>query len=158
MSRRKIWLWGLLAVVLVITALSQVRWDLLKRSGRGPDWVKMQVISKDPAFLYLTFIKKGDPAAVTSWLHPTERRSGEYQEGFMPGHEKDSHAFVFELVRESPDGYEVAFHPVDPLNRQPLSAGETRLFFARSTHEPMPLTDKLSVAGFYGNPQQKPPG
>ena len=155
MSRRKIWLWSLLAITIVITGLSQVRWDLIRPRTISPGYTDF--ISKDPAFLYLVFADKPNAPVTTTWLHPVQKSSGSYQESYMPGHEKESRAFAFSLVRESPEGYEVSFQPIDSQTEVPLPAKDIRLFFTRSTHKAMSLTDRTSVSGFYGNPQQRPP-
>ena len=156
MSRRRIWLRTFLAIVFMVAALSPVRCDLLGASKSKLDW--SEFISKDPAFLYLSFTQTSfAPASIMTWLHPTEKRSGSYWETRVPNHEQEARSFTFRLIREAPEGYEVSFQPIDPKTQQPLQARDTRIFFPRSTSKPTQLTDRTSVAGFYGNPQQRPP-
>jgi len=156
MSRRRIWLRTFLAIVFTVAALSPIHCDLLGASREKINW--SEFISKDPAFLYLGFTQASfAPAAIMTWLHPTEKRSGSYWETHAPNHEQEARAFAFRLIREAPDGYEVSFQPIDPKTEKALPARDTRIFFPRSKSKPTQLTDRTSVAGFYGNPQQRPP-
>jgi hypothetical protein len=156
MSRRRIWLGTFLAIVFTAAAPSPVRCDLKGVSARKLNW--SQFISKDPAYLYLSFTQKFfAPAAVVTWLHPTEQRGGSYWETPEPNHEQEVRAFAFRLIRETPEGYEVSFQPIGPKTKRPLQVRDTRIFFPRSASKPTSLTSQTSVVGFYGNPQQRPP-
>ena len=154
--RRMKWLCVFLAATLVVISASQSEADSLKRSRINTavrEW-----ISTDPAFLYLKFIDRSDPSelSITS-LHPISSRSSTYQESFMRGHQQESHAFTLRLARQTPSGYEVVFHPADPLTLKPLSTKAIRCLFPRATHGRLQLTDRVSVVGFYGNPQHEIP-
>ena len=153
MSRRRIWRWIFLAIVSTIATLSQLRCDLLGASKERIQW--SEFVSKDPAFLYLGFTQASfNPAALMTWLHPTEKRTGSYGETKTSDYEPQ--AFTFRLVREAPDGYEVSFQRIDPKTERPLQIPAKLVFFPRSKGKPTQLTDRTSVAGFYGNPHQRP--
>lgn len=154
MSRRRIWLCTFLLLLFTGVALSPVLSGVRPASTSKMDWA--QFISKDPAFLYLGFTQASfAPAALMTWLHPTEKRTGSYWETKTPGHEPQ--AFTFHLIREAPDGYEVSFQRIDPKTERPMQTQDTRIFFPRAKAKPIQLTDYTSVSGFYGNPQQRPP-
>ena len=154
MSRRRIWLRTFLAIVFTVAALSQVHSGVRPASTSKIDLA--QFISKDPAFLYLGFTQASfAPAALMTWLHPTEKRTGSYGETKTSDYEPQ--AFTFRLVREAPDGYEVSFQRIDPKTERPLQTPAKLIFFPRSKGKPAQLTDRTYVAGFYGNPQQRPP-
>ena len=153
MSRRRIWLRTFLAIVFTVAALSPIRCDLLGASREKINW--SEFVSKDPAFLYLGFTQVSfNPAALMTWLHPTEKRTGLYVETKTSDYEPQ--AFTFRLVREAPDGYEVSFQRIDPKTERPLQTPAKLIFFPRSKGKPTQLTDRTYVAGFYGNPQQRP--
>jgi hypothetical protein len=168
-NRRNCWhisYWTMLLTAAVSSAQKKfftmallVSWSFLVNGFAGTvriDW--SQFVSKDPAFLYLSFTQKSfAPAGVMTWLHPTEKRSGSYWETNESNQEQEARAFAFRLIREAPEGYEVSFQPIDPKTEQPLRARDIRIFFPRSTSKPTPLTDRTFVAGFYGNPLQRPP-
>ena len=154
MSRRRIWLRTFLALGFVLATLSQLRCDLLGASNERMQW--SEFVSKDPAFLYLRFTQVSfNPAALMTWLHPTEKRTGSYGETKTSDYEPQ--AFIFRLVREAPDGYEVSFQRIDPKTERPLQTPAKLIFFPRSKGKPAQLTDRTSVTGFYGNPQQRSP-
>jgi hypothetical protein len=156
MSRRRIWLGSVLAIVFTMVAPWPVRSQPPGASATKLSW--SEFVSKDPAFLYLRFSQKYfEPAAVLTWLHPKEKRSGSYWETAEPNHEQEVQAFVFSLIRETPEGYEVSFQPIDPKTEHVLPIRDARIFFPRSKGKPIHLTGRTFVVGFYGNPQQRPP-
>ena len=141
-----------MTAILVGTGLAENRWDWLTFPGREPEW-ELQ----DPSFLYLSFRHKGHIEEMLTWLHPMKGRHNLCWESWMRGHQQDSRAFAYQLVREAPDGYEVSFQPIDPITEQPLPLKDTTVLFSRSTRRLVTLTDKLSVVGFYGSPQLQRP-
>ena len=78
----------------------------------------------------------------------------------MFGEQAPARAFGYHLVRETPQGYEVSFQPVDPIEpwtERPVAGKQIKVFFPRSERKLVKLTDKLSVQGFYGSPDLKRP-
>jgi len=117
--------------------------------GYEPEWQ-----FKDPTFLYLTFETKSEPnARMTILFHPTKRKSAAYEEGFSLGHQQNAQAFGIRLDSQSPEGYEVSFQAIDPITGQPLPLRCRIVLFSRSTRTTVPLTDRISVSGFYGDPR-----
>jgi hypothetical protein len=137
------------------TVLSQPHSDPWKSLASEPEWK-----FNDPAYLYLRFRDKGLRGESLTWVHPIHHRSNWVEEVFMPGHEHDARAFAYHLIRETPEGYEVSFQPIDPIDpsaKRPLPLKDIRVFFPRSKPKLFSLTDKLSVLGFYGNPRRPRP-
>ena len=112
---------------------------------------------KDPALLFLSFQSRDSEDDVLTWLHPTKRRIGGYEEAFMPGHEETAEAFGYQIIREAAEGYEVSFQPIDPITGAPLPLRDTIVLFSRSRRTLAPLSEKLKVLGFYGNPHMQRP-
>jgi len=109
----------------------------------------------DPAYLYLAFSDKGVSGDTFTWIHPVRNRSGWHEESFMPDEEQKARAFSYHLIRETPQGYEVTFQPIDPTEPEmecPLPGKVVTVFFSRSERKRFKLTDKFSVVGFYGSP------
>ena len=78
----------------------------------------------------------------------------------MPSQQQQARAFAYRLTRETPQGYEVSFQPVDPFEpwtEHAIAGKEIKVLFPRSERKLFKLTDKLSVLGFYGSPQMKRP-
>jgi hypothetical protein len=135
-----------------------------------PPWV-LKVLSgetewsfTDPAYLYLTFKIKGVPAESTTWLHPMVVGScpTAVMESFLPGHQQEAKAFSYQISRQTLQGYEVTFQPVDPMPMtyfevRPLPERAIKVFFPRSGRSLFKLTDKIEVVGFYGDPAMKVP-
>ena len=107
---------------------------------------------KDPAFLFLSF-----QGGVLTWLHPSKRPMAGYEEAFMPGHEQTAAAFGFQIVRETTEGYEVSFQPIDPRTGAPLPLRSTVVLFSRCRRTLVPLSAKLKVLGFYGDSHMRRP-
>ena len=76
----------------------------------------------------------------------------------MPQEREKARAFAYRLTGETPEGYEVTFQPVDPIEpwtERPIAGKELRVFFPRSERKLVKLTDKMSIQGFYGSPDLK---
>jgi hypothetical protein len=129
--------------------------DIWKSLANEPEWRLTY-----PAYLYLAFVDNGVPGESLTWLHPLRHRSNWCEEAFMPRERREARAFAYHLTRETPQGYEVSFQPVDPIEpwtERPIAGKAIKVFFPRSERKRFKLTDKLSVVGFYGSPQRKRP-
>ena len=129
--------------------------DIWKSLEKEPDWRLT-----DPTYLYLIIRHRELPGDTLTFLHPVRLRSNWCEEIFMPDQQQRAHAFVYHLVHETPQGYEVSFQPVDPIEpwtERPVGGKQIKVFFPRSERKLVKLTDKLSVQGFYGSPDLKRP-
>jgi hypothetical protein len=78
----------------------------------------------------------------------------------MPEERQNARAFAYHLSRETPEGYEVTFQPVDPIEpwtERAIPGKKLKVFFPRSERKLVQLTDKMSIQGFYGSPELKRP-
>ena len=128
--------------------------DIWKSLAKEPEWRLT-----DPAYLYLIFKDRDTPGGsyALTFLHPVRLRSNLCVETFMPDHQREARAFTYRLARETPQGYEVSFQPIDPVEERPVAGKEIKVFFPRSERKLVKLTHKLSVQGFYGSPDLKHP-
>ena len=142
-------------VFAVCSAVAGQQFDVWKSLENEPEWRLT-----DPAYLYL-IIRHSELAGDTlTFLHPVRLRSNWCEEIFMPDQQRQARAFAYHLVRETPEGYEVSFQPVDPMEpwtERPVAGKEIKVLFPPSERKLVKLTDKLSVQGFYGSPDLKRP-
>jgi len=143
----------LLVFAFSVTAATQPPSNIWDALADDPHWSMT-----DPTYLYLVFRKKDCPGDFMTWLHSGTQESNAIIECFMPGHEREARAFVYHLSRETAEGYEVTFQPMDPKDwlssrPPPVNGKETKIFFSRTERKLFTLTDQLSVAGFYGSPK-----
>jgi hypothetical protein len=145
----------LLLILALSGAVAAQQSGIWKSLAKDPDWRLT-----DPAYLYLIIRDRELPDAALTFLHPVRLRSNRCEEVFRPGQERHARAFAYHLVRETPQGYEVSFQPIDPIElwtERPVAGKEIRVFFPRSERKLVKLTEKLSVQGFYGSPDLKRP-
>jgi len=151
MRNSSLWLCSLLVTTLAGSGWSQPHSNQPRFFDSEPEWRLT-----DPAYLYLRFKHKPDKGDSLTWIHPIRNRSGWCEEVFIHGQEGDARAFAFRLTRETPQGYEVSFQPIEPTKpwiKHRLPIKDVRVFFPRSKRRLLALTNKLSVLGFYGDPQ-----
>jgi len=144
-----------IASVVVGTALAGPESNMWKSLAREPDWRLT-----DPAYLYLIIRHREPSGDMLTFLHPIRRRSNWCEEIFMPEERQKARAFAYRLTSETPEGYEVTFQPVEPIEpwtERPIAGKELKVLFPRSERKLVKLTDKLSVQGFYGSPDLKRP-
>src|SRR5882724_1908822 len=145
----------LLLILALSGAVAGQQPDIWKSLAKEPDWRLT-----DPAYLYLIIRHKEVPGDTLTFLHPTRHRSNWCEETFMPQERQNARAFAYHLSRETPEGYEVTFQPVDPIEpwtERPIAGKELKVFFPRSERKLVKLTDKMSIQGFYGSPDLKRP-
>lgn len=121
-------------------------WRLPPSTAPGFDWEY-----EDPACLLLEFRAKSFVAI--TWLHPTKRRRTAYEGLSMRNEQQKAEAFGYELIGETPEGYDVIFQPIDPISGAPLPLRATEVLFPRSHPTSVTLSDHLTVWGFYGRPR-----
>jgi hypothetical protein len=127
--------------------------DIWKSLAKEPDWRLT-----DPAYLYLIIRHREPYGDILTFLHPTRQRSNWCEEIFMPEEQQKARAFEYRLTRETLQGYEVTFQPVDPIEpwtERPIAGKELKVFFPRSERKLVKLTEKMSVQGVYGSPDLK---
>jgi hypothetical protein len=149
------WRLPLFLVLAFSTLVAGQHFDTWKSLANEPEWRLT-----DPAYLYLAFTDHSVPGESLTWLHPVRQRSNWCEEAFMPEEQRKARAFAWRLTRETPQGYEVSFQPVEPIEpwtERPTAGKEITVFFPRLERKHVNLTDKLSVDGFYGSPQMRRP-
>jgi hypothetical protein len=137
-------------VALRAVAAAQAPADIFPALAREPEWRLT-----DPAYLYLAFSYKGVRGDSLTWLHPVRNRSNWCEEAIAPNQKELPRAFAYHLSRETPQGYEVAFQPIDPTEpsmERPFPRKIVTVIFPKSERKRFQLTQKLSVVGFYGSP------
>ena len=134
-------------ILVLSSAIAGQQSDIWKSLANQPEWR-----FTDPAYLYLVIRQRETRGDSVTFLHPTQHRSNWCEESFMPAERQKA--------RETPEGYEVTFQAVDPIEpwiERPLAGKEFRVFFPRSERKLVKLTDKMSIQGFYGSPEFKRP-
>src|ERR1700719_3126098 len=140
------------ALIFVVVSLLRTATDISAQQ----DWLWKELADQpewrftDPAYLYLIIKHKNCPGDMITWLHPIQNRSNVCMECYMPDHQQQARAFAYELSRETEQGYEVTFQPVDPMQpfaRRPLKDKPIKVLFPRKERKTFTLTDELSVVG-----------
>jgi hypothetical protein len=108
---------------------------------------------KDPTNLYLVFREKPDIGGTLTFLQPKRRRFAAHVKSYKAGHLRDAQAVGLQLIQELADGYEVSFQPIDPITGHPLPLRDKVVLFSRYRRTSLPLSDNLTVTGFYGSPE-----
>ncbi len=110
----------------------------------------------NPAYLYLEVHYQGIPDSALTWLQPARKREGEFCEAIAPNQTEPAKAFSFSFQRDTRQGYEVVFRPIDPqslLEHHPVDGPVSTVIFPRSERKRVQITPKLFVVGFYGDPK-----